>query len=1226
MRSCHIVCDAAKSFLGAGLMSMAVAASGDAAGAEWRWTATPGDLADTAAEWSVAANWDGAVPSAQGDIADFSGIEADTYVRLPAGTSSVGSIVNTTANKVILIGDGLLHFGAGKEDSQLSGAYLYTASRFSNGANGTSLVANNVSFCGDVAVYPYLKNTSGFVHFRADLYANSPEPTRDGELDFSGTGRLNVNGPVVWFAPRGAEEAKGVWTRSDGSAFLSFAGEDRHDLAPGAIVTGNGIDEGTFLRRVFPDGTIELSKPVLYGGMDELTFHQITPSLHVRLDRFAFNGAYPQLSTVKYREEDDIRVEINYFRPAYNVYFGLAVSDHAGTLPGTFVFHDMETTTGAYVFSVDCAHFEFADRINGEDESGYHGKMEFRGASSSLRVTVPGGIKAVHGGFTVFKGGFVKDGAGTLELTVNGQPTSTGSITAEAGVLKLVGETADEICYIKAMHVKAGAIVELPTAGLKVAEFSAEEGAVIQGDGMLILENSSDAGNVVFRGSAQVVTAAQMTLKPGEYSYEQPSTSDELPGVPAVWFDASRLDTMTTVTNGDEITVSSWSDVRGPAHRYCTPAGLKPKLVVDAEGRPRHIYIARGTHSAASDRTGSYALFFDRELVGVKSVFKVLSAREGGGSLFHRDYSGYTYQSATSGDFKTKLFVEEWGSIASEHRYYNNGIKTSWRNGYAYPGGNKSTPEAELVPLVVDFHFDSGFSTTIDNFGFQRYVGRDGRERIFEEIVYTNELTVAEIERVRAYLMKKWLNAEIDHDRFLGGQALESAVDDCDRGVSAMAGQAFVVPQVAGEGAFVKSGAGEVNVDDMGEGGARSVLVKGGVLKVRSYSPNSLPGEPYLHVDADNAASRTVNDNGKLTCWADVRGAGYPVVTINSAKPLNLVSEAQNGRTAVEFGAMQTSNYYKDYRGATYPEAEVHTVFSVLDTANGGGVLIGHDTQERKGCVYDGRLHGIGRSVNGYSDSIVDSGLWYALLDPATTTENKFSIALNRDGATRTRLNGTPVDATATGYSGGWDLVSLATYDPVIASGICCQYRQSYWRGGGCRLGEYILYREILCPESVKRVEAYLKNKWYGEPVVGYREATMQSLTVEAGATLEVVGGAPVAVSGLEGAGNVLGSLRLGYGSYVTARVSSAGEPELPVVSGTVTSELNGWLTIDGDLGKLKSGSYKLFDAVDGDWSEWEVRFTNSGYCTGTGSVYVSEGALYLSLTISRAGAMLIIK
>ena len=151
----------------------------------------------------------------------------------------------------------------------------------------------------------------------------------------------------------------------------------------------------------------------------------------------------------------------------------------------------------------------------------------------------------------------------------------------------------------------------------------------------------------------------------------------------------------------------------------------------------------------------------------------------------------------------------------------------------------------------------------------------------------------------------------------------------------------------------------------------------------------------------------------------------------------------------------------------------------------------------------------------------------------SSSASPRFAIAQYGPGATRGYVNGVETNLTTATFSGGWDLVALASRDPIAVNGIGVGYSGSYWRNSGQILGEHVLYRETLCDENLKRAQAYLRQKWYGVSTPGYRPACVGALEVDEGAALAIYGGTPSEASALSGAGTVEGSVTFSDGGTI---------------------------------------------------------------------------------------------
>ena len=110
----------------------------------------------------------------------------------------------------------------------------------------------------------------------------------------------------------------------------------------------------------------------------------------------------------------------------------------------------------------------------------------------------------------------------------------------------------------------------------------------------------------------------------------------------------------------------------------------------------------------------------------------------------------------------------------------------------------------------------------------------------------------------------------------------------------------------------------------------------------------------------------TLNNNGYVASWADVRGGGYPTATAVHEKKATFLANAKGDMSAINLGAPYNSNYYHDYAGFSLPECpDVRTMFSVLDTTQGGGFLLGNDDKRSPShvayIVNNGKLRGLYR-------------------------------------------------------------------------------------------------------------------------------------------------------------------------------------------------------------------------------------------------------------------------
>lgn len=1204
---------------------------------------TSANMVYTMADYSLPGNWnESEAPNGASAIADFSAMTVGgVFVRIPDSLTLGVAKGSAYAIRPVLVGDGTLVLARGASNPSLQRVQIY--SNFGMSVYPRIMELYQVDVCGDFSVYPYYKST-GDVNFRADRYANSSNPIR--ETPWGSTGSATwyfASNKTIFYAPCGSDEPiEAVWSLKNGSPFaVRAAGTAEHALCAGTIVTvadgvsGAAVPSGTFLKRIFPDGSIELSAAASLSSDSadvRLAFAPFAPRLHQHVYRFRSDGNVT-IRLAKYRVDDEFRLEVDEF----NMENPRTIGTPSGFQPGTLVLHNVLNTPNA-AFTLETAHLEFAQRTDG-GTPGYAGAIVFQNATDVMtRFTVTNGISAVVGSFANMPGTVVKDGAGTLTVGIRGDFSGSGRLVVEGGTFAVSNDAGFVQSAVATLAISNGATLKIPESGFKCLSFAAEPGATVDGPGFLVVPDVSAAAGVNFTGGAMAVTPAQLSLPVGGYTYDPPATN--VPGNPVMWIDASRPETMTLVSGAEYQGVSRWNDVRGSEYCFLTNNGAHyPMLVTNAAGVARHVYIPQssfrdGSYSAA-DIVNTFALSFNTE-IKARHIFQVMNAREGGGQfLGKKNMAGYPYSRAAWPSWNDPLFNSGYqdDSVATNIPFFVNGFRREEKKGFAYPGGYKSTSPGDLLPLVSELH-PGAISRTIDidNFGFARYPSRDGRVRMYECIIYTNALTAAEIEKVRGYLMKKWLNSEIEHDRRLGvpGEPLADVADG-DVRIFAPDGAALVVEAVSGVGELVKTGGGELYVNDLADA-SRSVCVASGRMVVRSMA-QEMPGNPYFHGDASSGNSVTVNAAGNcITEWRDARGSGHPSATgYHDSEAYD--PDARNGNGAIVMGynggALRFSNYYHNSAGLSLPECEdVRTVFSVMDTAGGGGFLLGNDDNRpaaNKAVPYvvNGKLRGLYRNPTAYSNVIVNkSTYWSDAAKPVDNTSPCFAVALYGPGATRAHVNGVAANLTSTAFSGGWDLVSLASRDPIAVNGITIGYHGAYWYGGGQIVGEHVLYRETLSEESIRRAEAYLRGKWYGVSTPGYRPAVVGALKIDAGATLSVYGGAPVEADSLSGAGTVDGSVTIADGGALLVDITSDGTLVVPTLTGTVSAQGGGTVVLSGAYRALGDGLHALA-AASGDWSGWTAAFADGERHSRELTISVSGGTLVLG--VRKSGSILVV-
>jgi hypothetical protein len=188
-----------------------------------------------------------------------------SYVKIPSSGVDIGALKSLNS-KLCLIGDGLITINSdGYSSSTIellpagriyggpdySDLIIYAPVNAKNAINGRFSLACDLKMPAATAVDTL---PIGIQCIRADLYANSSDPDRTNEVYLNKV--LQGSGAMVFYMPRGSsEQVSGSFNQTANSPFLQIAsGIEVAELPVGALVTGDGIPQGAFLKRIFPSG------------------------------------------------------------------------------------------------------------------------------------------------------------------------------------------------------------------------------------------------------------------------------------------------------------------------------------------------------------------------------------------------------------------------------------------------------------------------------------------------------------------------------------------------------------------------------------------------------------------------------------------------------------------------------------------------------------------------------------------------------------------------------------------------------------------------------------------------------------------------------------------------------------------------------------------------------------------------------------------------------------
>ena len=1145
----------------------------------WVWRDGVGTSVTNTADWFDERNWAGeTLPSNDGTaeiqfptVSGIRYIRADRAVALRSITKAPGSGSVSAANRIVIVSDFPFSFAGGKSPMAV-GVNIYADVTWPSSNVGW---ISDWTLCGDMNDDAYVQADAGFTH-RLDMYANAagelrvnPGPTN--RIQQSSTG-------YRVYAPHGsAVNVTGQWRMEEGSRFLVRTGS-AHVLSVGTLVHGVGIREGTYLKRVFTDSSIELSLAATSSLTGTVTFDAFSPKVRQYVGCWQHNVADRDygISAMKYREEDELRLEIGELaaQKAGVVPVPYRFDTDTGYVAGTMVLHD--ATLSGHEMRVGMAHIEFAGKEGGVDAGFPNSRMVQYAAGNVAQLTVTNGLSASILAISNYVGTIIKDGGGTLSAALeDAVPAAGRKLEIRAGTFELRGDSERSIAVLA---ISNGATLKLPAGGLRVDSLYAQPGAIVTGDGRLSIVGEPDGvANLVFLDGAVVDTCptGPLRLSPPE---------GEVVGTPAAWFDAKKQDSFVL----DGTSVLRWNDRRGGDVFFATNIIRRPSLV--SGDRPYVDFQNVNTR----DHTNMNMLVWSKPLTSIKAIFIAEDATPGGGVILGRTARVNT---GTGGHFY-RIYGNNWTSPLVHGVYANANV----RNGRFYINGREidGTAKGYLGPdwQVVESHpADAG--ATADAFGCSYADGgteasMNGYKRIGECIVYTNALTYAERLKVAQYLMNKWCGrdayfAEGDERQMLGELSAEGG------GVYVPEGTGVEAKSVSGDGVFVKSGAGMLYVKSV-EGG--TLQVDAGTVKVRSlsFTRADLPAHGYwAHFDAMEDSSLTkTTENGEVYVseWSDISGTGvklkkaiYGGARFFSSNSFYRVS-GLNGKPCVDTGPLVVvterdgSDYkpnpsrvleFVDPSGTRYVDTStghfgslapmLRTCFIVYGSAGGGNSILGSRFGNAKKYGF-----------SAFSGTPPPSTI---IVNDSSSELSSMRSAISA-GTVEFRLNGADFNPLTTAFSGGADMLTYAgealprQTQSLAASG------SDQWTGG-LSYGEIILMTEYLKDEDRRIIEAYLAKKWFGRTIPGYTTARLAGLTMSAGTSVDVQGAGPLAVGELSGTGNVNGSLL--FDSDATITVDASRPVGSVTVSGTVTVQGDLTVRVVGNSRNLEVGRHVLLSA-----------------------------------------------
>ena len=342
-----------------------------------------------------------------------------------------------------------------------------------------------VKFCGDCTGLTSTMEICQDSSYRFDMFANSTGGTRTYNKLFPGTQpdfRIKGGCAMDFVTPRGSDaDVVGTWSQTAGSPFLSRVGAE-HVLCAGTTVTGSGIPAGTFLKRVFPDGTIELSQAATSTiAENTLTFAAFSPDFSATIWRLwhVQGNSIATIRAQKHRAADKGRICVSIMQhSAAPAPYGFKITTQDGYVPATLVLGKNVTST---FYQLENCEVEFTGSGKDGDTDFHTCTFRIPNAAHAARLVATNGVVTSLGVFTNRVGTLVKGGAGTISIGLpnDARVNSTGAIIVDEGTLEIRGSDSGDN-YVPTLTVKAGATLRIPN-GLVCGTFNAEEGAIVEG-------------------------------------------------------------------------------------------------------------------------------------------------------------------------------------------------------------------------------------------------------------------------------------------------------------------------------------------------------------------------------------------------------------------------------------------------------------------------------------------------------------------------------------------------------------------------------------------------------------------------------------------------------------------------------------------------------------------------------------------------------------------------
>lgn len=341
---------------------------------------------------------------------------------------------------------------------------------------------------------------------------------------------------------------------------------------------------------------------------------------------------------------------------------------------------------------------------------------------------------------------------------------------------------------------------------------------------------------------------------------------------------------------------------------------------------------------------------------------------------------------------------------------------------------------------------------------------------------------------------------------------------------------------------LVKTGAGDLAV---GAVGASSVAVSAGTLTLGRTAPadaSAPAADPIVWLAADRLRAEDVVSEGGvdyLARWYDARGAeapatvdGFTVYAVHCARPLSatakdflasrddgawptVVSGGLNGKPVIDFGSPWFAKDGTDWAtsGAACMALEKSTDGAIAagDIAKEGFIVVAQNTKYDVPVVWAANTQFI---HSGYGSVKNDTEGGWAILDLANSSaKNTFGLwSIDAEPVS-------PVDSSSFNTSafknGSFHLVSFKTTSTGgrAAPALIASDRYNQNGVGGVRVAEILYYYRELTDAERTQTQKYLMDKWGLGTHPSAADISLDSASVDSGATLGYAGSGTLSVA-----------------------------------------------------------------------------------------------------------------